>query len=73
MLVVGEDAAELLHPLLLVFAFDDRAFVDADADGILFALQAGSHRGPGAGSLDIAGLRRILWTPASMASSARWK
>ncbi len=33
MLVVGEDAAEFLEAFLFVFAFDDGAFVDADADG----------------------------------------
>ncbi len=32
-LVVGEDAAEFLEAFLFVFAFDDGAFVDADADG----------------------------------------
>ncbi len=31
--VVGEELAELLHALLLVPALDDRALVDADADG----------------------------------------
>ena len=31
-LVVGEDAAELLEAFLFVLAFDDGAFVDADAD-----------------------------------------
>ena len=39
-LVVGEDAAEFLHAFLFVFAFDDGAFVDADADGD-FAVLAG--------------------------------
>ena len=36
-LVVGEDAAEFLQAFLLVLALDDRAFVDADADGELLA------------------------------------
>jgi len=35
---IGEDAAELFHAFLLVFALDDRAFVDADADGQGFFL-----------------------------------
>ena len=35
-LVVAEDAAEFFEAFLLVLALDDRAFVDADADGDLF-------------------------------------
>ena len=38
MLVVAENAAEFLQAFLLVLALDDRAFVDADADGDLLRL-----------------------------------
>ena len=70
-LVVGKDAAQFLHAFLLVFAFDDGAFVDADANGDFRALQAWMTSFTWARSEMLPGLRRILWMPASMASKAR--
>ncbi len=72
-LVVGEDAAEFLHALLLVFALDDGAFVDADADGDFSGL-AGLDDVLDLGAVvDVAGVEADLVDAGFDGFQARWK
>jgi hypothetical protein len=59
-LVVREDTAQFLHAFLLVFAFDDGAFIDADADGDFFGFAGLDDVDDLGAVVDVAGVKADL-------------